>query len=236
MTPDDHAPNLATPDPIEGPRLIPAANILPSGRMRARSISVKRLSKHALAAGRAAYPAEEHAEHRRPLTRGECPEGPCPWVSCKHHLYLDVSPDTGAIKINHPDKEPLDLAETCSLDVADPDRVGAGDGVTLEEVGVLLNVTRERVRQVEGRALVQLRRRATPAVLDHARESNTPSPDLAHDPEREDRNLRTLTPAGWTRIRVDIAGSDERWRDPEGRIVSRSTAIRTARALLTVVL
>lgn len=233
MTPDDHAPNLATPDPIEGPRLIPAANILPSGRMRARSISVKRLSKHALAAGRAAYPAEEHAEHQRPRTRAECPEGPCPWVSCKHHLYLDVSPVTGAIKINFPNKEPGDLVDTCALAVAER---GNGNGVTLEEVGDLLNITRERVRQLESRALVKLRRNASDALRDHAPVSAPAAPAVTHDPEREDRNLRALALAGWTRIRVDIAGSEERWRDPEGRIVSRSTAIRTARALLTVVL
>jgi DNA-directed RNA polymerase sigma subunit (sigma70/sigma32) len=40
------------------------------------------------------------------------------------------------------------MAETCALDVADR------GGATLEEVGDLLNITRERVRQME---LVSLR-------------------------------------------------------------------------------
>lgn len=222
----------AMADRPEAPRLTPPATVLPSGRMRAKSINPRRLSKYALAAGREAYPVEEHAEHQRPRTRAECPTGPCPWVSCVHHLYLDVSDDTGAIKINHPDKEPWELDETCSLDVSE-----RGDGVTLEEVGELLNITRERVRQVEGKALVQLRRLAPPALRDHLPDSAPEAPaDPTPDPEREARNLRALGLAGWRRVRLDRPGLPERWRDPDGRIVSRATAIRTARALLTVVL
>jgi DNA-directed RNA polymerase sigma subunit (sigma70/sigma32) len=49
--------------------------------------------------------------------------------------------------MNFPDKEPWELPETCALDVADR------GGVTLEEVGGWLNLTRERVRQLEVHAL-----------------------------------------------------------------------------------
>jgi hypothetical protein len=42
-----------------------------------------------------------------------------------------------------PELEPDQLAESCSLDVADR------GGVTLEEVGVAMNLTRERIRQIE---------------------------------------------------------------------------------------
>lgn len=92
----------------------------------------------------------------RPRTRGECQDGarPCPWISCSHHLYLDVNEDTGAIKINHPDKEPWELAETCALDVADR------GSVTLEEVGDHMGIVRERVRQIEERSIRKLRRAA----------------------------------------------------------------------------
>ena len=89
----------------------------------------------------------------RPKARGECKGGPrpCPYVSCKHHLYLDVNPETGSIKLNFPDKEVWELAETCALDVADR------GGITLEEVGGIMNLTRERIRQVETRGLAKLR-------------------------------------------------------------------------------
>jgi hypothetical protein len=92
----------------------------------------------------------------RPVTREDCVQGtnavrPCPFVSCKHHLALDVSPETGAIKLNFPHLEVWEMDETCALDVADR------GGVTLEEVGAAMNVTRERARQIETRALDALR-------------------------------------------------------------------------------
>ena len=43
------------------------------------------------------------------------------------------------------------MAETCALDVADR------GGITLEEVGEILNLTRERIRQVEVKGLQKLR-------------------------------------------------------------------------------
>jgi len=75
---------------------------------------------------------------------------PCPFVSCKHHLYLDVSARTGAIKLNFPDLEVWEMTETCALDVADR------GGTTLEEVGAIMNLTRERIRQVEVKGLAKL--------------------------------------------------------------------------------
>jgi hypothetical protein len=87
-----------------------------------------------------------------PANRSECRDAPrpCPFVSCKYHLYLDVNPDTGSIKLNYPGREPEELRETCALDVAD-------DGPKpLEYIGEVMNLTRERVRQIEVRALVKL--------------------------------------------------------------------------------
>ena len=49
------------------------------------------------------------------------------------------------------DLEVWEMAETCSLDVADR------GGITLEEVGAILNLTRERIRQVEVRGLLKLK-------------------------------------------------------------------------------
>ncbi|MBK7400165.1 MAG: hypothetical protein IPJ34_28905 [Myxococcales bacterium] len=118
--------------------------------VRARTISVKRLSKAELERGRLLYP--EDTATARPRTRAECLEGerPCPFVSCQHHLYLDVSPRTGAIKLNFPDLEVWEMTETCALDVADR------GGTTLEEVGAIMNLTRERIRQVEVKGLAKL--------------------------------------------------------------------------------
>jgi hypothetical protein len=53
-------------------------------------------------------------EWTRPRTRGECrdAERPCPFVACKHHLYLDVNPETGSLKLNFPDLEPWELEDS----------------------------------------------------------------------------------------------------------------------------
>ena len=92
-------------------------------------------------------------EGMRPRTRADCVNGPrpCLFVSCKHNLYLDVNPETGSIKLNFPDKEIWELEHTCALDVAEK------GGITLEEVGAIMNLTRERIRQVETRGLAKLR-------------------------------------------------------------------------------
>jgi hypothetical protein len=118
--------------------------------IRAKTISVKRMTKRELELGRMLYPEVEDVEP--PRTRAECTDAPrpCPFVSCKHHLYLDVSARTGAIKLNFPDLEVWEMNETCALDVADR------GGTTLEEVGAIMNLTRERIRQVEVKGLAKL--------------------------------------------------------------------------------
>ncbi len=118
--------------------------------VRARTISVKRMTKRELELGRLLYPDVEDVV--KPKTRADCANGerPCPFVSCKHHLYLDVSARTGAIKLNFPDLEVWEMNETCALDVADR------GGTTLEEVGAIMNLTRERIRQVEVKGLAKL--------------------------------------------------------------------------------
>ena len=111
-------------------------------RPRSKTIAMKRLTREELRVGALLYPP---VDVPRPSTREECrgEQRPCPWVACKYHLYLDVNPETGSIKLNFPDLEPWDLPETCSLDVAER------GGITLEEVGEIMNLTRERIRQVE---------------------------------------------------------------------------------------
>ena len=64
---------------------------------------------------------------------------------------LDVHPVRGSIKVNFTDAEVWEMTETCALDVADR------GGTTLEEVGAIMNLTRERIRQVEVRGLLKLK-------------------------------------------------------------------------------
>lgn len=127
------------------------------------------------------------AQTTRPKKRSECKGGPrpCHWLACKYHLFFDVSPSRGSIKCNFPLSPPplpgqpppndLELQqvlhwvpETCALDVQDR------GGVTLEEVGVILNVSMERARQIEQDALAKVRR----ALGDHHR----PAPASAAGP------------------------------------------------------
>lgn len=121
-------------------------------RPRGYTVSQKAISLEQLRIGNMLYPPIEPAVER-PRTRADCrgAERPCPWVTCRHHLYLDVNPQTGSIKFNFPDLEPHELVRSCSLDIAE------GGAITLDEVGELTNVTRERVRQVETKALLKQR-------------------------------------------------------------------------------
>ena len=127
------------------------------GRVRSKTIAPKRLTRDEK---RLAHELVYPEDVERPRTRADCQNmpRPCPFVSCEHHLYLDVNPDSGAIKLNFPHLEVWEMAETCSLDVADR------GGITLEDVGAILNLTRERIRQVEVRGLVKIRTKNSEAL------------------------------------------------------------------------
>jgi len=119
---------------------------------RGETIAVVRWSVRELRAGVAEYPPEESARYDRPLTRGDCLSGgvnemrPCPWVSCRHHLALGVDEHNGNIKLVFPSIDISEMRTTCALDVADD------GGATLDGVGTLMNLTRERIRQIETQA------------------------------------------------------------------------------------
>ena len=118
-------------------------------RQRSRTIPMRRLTRAEIQEGKE---LAAEVEYDRPQKRSECASGirPCPYVSCKHHLYLDVNPVTGSIKVNFPDLEVWEMEDTCALDIADR------GGITLEEVGSIMNLTRERIRQVEVSGLEKL--------------------------------------------------------------------------------
>lgn len=103
-----------------------------------------------------------------PQTRGDCENGPrpCPHVRCRYNLSVDVQEDRDSrvggvpgvrnIQVNHPDVSSDDWDEidppegNCALDYADR------GGMTLEEVGEVFGVTRERIRQIEEMAAVRM--------------------------------------------------------------------------------
>src|SRR5689334_22961695 len=110
-----------TNDPVAiaeaaGPALVPLTREQRRSRrkrlVRARTICVKRVSRRELDLGRELFP---DAGIERPRTRAECGDvpRPCPFVSCKHHLYLDVSRRTGSIKLNFPDLEVWEMTTSC---------------------------------------------------------------------------------------------------------------------------
>jgi hypothetical protein len=101
-----------------------------------------------------------------PRTWGDCQEralgtatNPCAYLRCRHNLLLDISEDTGSYKVTWPhlasghygDEYDALPRHTCALRVADE------GGMTLDEIGVMMNLTRERVRQIETKALLRLR-------------------------------------------------------------------------------
>ncbi len=108
---------------------------------------------------------------QRPTCRSECVNGirPCPWVSCRYHLLLDVN-EGGVIKFNQfKDEvvgvdgkpvtkrrplEPWEMTHSCALDVVD---AGGGDPLRLADLGELIGVGPERARQLVNEALAHAR-------------------------------------------------------------------------------
>lgn len=78
----------------------------------------------------------------RPKTRGECADvpRPCPFVSCRHHLYLDVD-RLGNIAEHAAD--PLEMEASCSLDVADEE-----EPMGLVEIGRLIGINKQLAHRI----------------------------------------------------------------------------------------
>jgi len=187
----------------------------------------------------AAAAAGEAPRVERPATRDECLAGgphaerPCPWVGCKHHLYLDVKRN-GSIVMNFPDVDVADMPVSCALDVADrglaawgadaegpaepasePGRAAAvrkEDGETLEAVGRALGFTRERARQIVTKAVGRLRRSLNLSPAEAAAMVELLD-ELDERPERAAPGA-TACPVV-TRTAPGASGSGERGRRPD---------------------
>jgi len=93
----------------------------------------------------------------RPRYRPECRNGPrpCPLVGCFFNNYLEIRRRANRppeIKLLHPDRLPEDMPpeDSCTLDLAE-------DGPqTLDRVGQVLGLTRERIRQIETKILKRI--------------------------------------------------------------------------------
>lgn len=118
-------------------------------KRRSKTLSMQRLQKLPILEGA--------TDHARPKTRAECLHGPrpCPYVGCRHHLYLEVHAKRGSITFNFPqvDADNLEaMPATCALDIADK------GGAKLEDLAPFFNLSsRERVRQMVDIAVLKMR-------------------------------------------------------------------------------
>ena len=148
----------------------PTANPRTESLNRGRGRGVKKR----LAILSAAYPEQPGVDYQRPVTRADCLPGganearPCPFVSCKWHLYLDVAESNGSITYRHPGEEVGDHPETCALDIAD-------DGPQSHDtIAQLRGITHNAINIMEKGAIARLARKPIVATLaQEAAESST---------------------------------------------------------------
>lgn len=93
----------------------------------------------------------------RPKTREDCLQGenaarPCPWVTCKYHLYVSINERCGSYTMTFPHLEVHEMTHSCALDVAD------SGSQQLETIGEIINLTRERARQIINKSIEKLER------------------------------------------------------------------------------
>jgi hypothetical protein len=90
---------------------------------------------------------------RKPRKRGDCThERPCPFMTCFYHVSCEVS-RTGKLTVLHSEEDLPGLPYTCTLDAAEK------GGLTLEQVAEIWGITRERIRQIEAKAIEKLKQR-----------------------------------------------------------------------------
>jgi hypothetical protein len=138
-------------------RHIPKRNVIfpvymRDGRWRFKADRVRLLNRsqmNARGGSRIKVSKAELAAYERPTHYSDCLPGginaarPCPWVSCRSHLYLTLS-KKGSLKIAFPGKGVEDLETSCLNDVLARHK---GE-LSLEHIGQAVGVTHQRVSQI----------------------------------------------------------------------------------------
>lgn len=98
-----------------------------------------------------------------PATRAECVDGarPCPLVSCRYHLLLEVGSDGRLLRSRDFDEQDPDsivdvlvaMDETCALDA----RAKAPGGLNSTQIGKMAGTNPEQIRQDLQRAVGRIR-------------------------------------------------------------------------------
>lgn len=170
-------------------------------------------------------PVIEDGLPTRPKTRADCADvpRPCPYISCRHHLFLDVSFKKLVFNSNAEDPTEMPADASCSLDIADR-------GVhTFPEMAELFRggVTRQAIQFIERDAVTKLRANkkvlalvAETGLVWSKQETSAPSDDV--DAEGGDHSG-----SGAPAREKDTRGA--RWRDAarnayERRLVARGLA------------
>lgn len=169
--------------------------------------------------------AELRAE--RPRTREECVNGPrpCPWASCRHHLFLVVNRTNGSITISDPSRPIWEMLETCALDVA------ARGGMDLEAISKVQGITRERVRQVEESGMARMS--VAPELASERRDESPAARETAKAARMRLRAARQAR--GFLRDRL-LELVDDQWRTTgDLAVLSGSTRQTAAPALKRLV-
>lgn len=79
----------------------------------------------------------------KPITRHDCTETPCPWVSCKYHILFDTVDISNLPTDNKLISILSTLPETCMLDVIDDNP----NGMSLDSIADILCTTIDRLKR-----------------------------------------------------------------------------------------